>query len=233
MKILAVETSTRLASVAVVDDDHLLGEVQHSNCPSHASVLIPSIHCLLEGCHLTLEELDGLGVSIGPGSFTGLRVGLSTMVGIRFTTQLPLVTVPTLEVMAWNLKGQEEAICPVLKAGKEEVFWALFRWEEGNLLRLTEDRFGSISQLIESIDKKCVMFGEGWFLHQDLVRESLGELVIPGTQDIGYPSARHVGCSSLSSFRTRQYAAKQLRPYYLQRPEAEIQWEMKSRNGYQ
>ncbi len=130
MKILAVETATRCQSVAIVDDFQVLAQETHSDCASHASVLVPSIDRLLQSLTLSLKQLDGLAVSLGPGSFTGLRVGLSTMVGFRLATRLPLVTVSTLEAMAWNVKDESRQICPILKASRGEVYWALFRWEQ-------------------------------------------------------------------------------------------------------
>ena len=120
MKLLAVETATRCQSVAIVEDHQVLAEESHPECASHASVLIPTIDRLLQSLGLSVPKLDGLAVSVGPGSFTGLRVGLSTMMGFRLATQLPLVTVPTLEAMAWNVKGEGRPVCPILKASRGE-----------------------------------------------------------------------------------------------------------------
>ena len=225
MKILAVETSTRCQSVAIVHDQKVLAEESHLVCVSHASVLVPTIDRLLQSLNLSLSQLDGLAVSIGPGSFTGLRVGLSTMMGFRLATQLPLVTVSTLEAMAWNLKNEKRVICPTFKAGRGEVYWALFQWMGGQVARISEDRHGPLSQLVDSIDKETVMFGDGWLASEGKLKELLGDRGIPGPEEAMLPSAINVAFSSLSSFHAKQYAGKQLTPRYVQRAEAEVQWE--------
>ncbi len=225
MKILAVETSTRCQSVAIVHDQQVLAEESHLVCVSHASVLVPTIDRLLQSLNLSLSQLDGLAVSIGPGSFTGLRVGLSTMMGFRLATQLPLVTVSTLEAMAWNLKNEKRVICPTFKASRGEVYWALFQWMGGQVARISEDRHGPLSQLVDSIDKETVMFGDGWLASEGKLKELLGDRGIPGPEEAMLPSAINVAFSSLSSFHAKQYAGKQLTPRYVQRAEAEVQWE--------
>ncbi|MDT7041370.1 tRNA (adenosine(37)-N6)-threonylcarbamoyltransferase complex dimerization subunit type 1 TsaB [Candidatus Nitronereus thalassa] len=227
MKILAVETATRCHSVAIVDDHQVLAEETQRDCASHASVLVPTIDRLLQTLGLSLAQLDGLAVSLGPGSFTGLRVGLSTMMGFRLATQLPLVTVPTLEAMAWNVKGEPRPICPILKASRGEVYWAMFQWQGDNLMRVSDDCHGPLIQLVESIEHFTVLFGEGWEFHASELKELLGEKAIPGPDKAMHPSAISVAFSSLSSFHLRQYAGEHLSPRYIQRAEAEVQWEAK------
>lgn len=225
MKILAIETATRCQSVAIVNDQKVLVEDSHPDCLSHASRLVPTIDRLLQTADLLLEQLDGLAVSIGPGSFTGLRVGLSTMMGLRLGTQLPLVTVPTLEALAWNMKKEERPICPILRASRGEVYWAVFQWIGGQLIRRSEDGHGALSQLIDSIESPTVFFGEGWINHSSELRNVLGENAVSGPVEAMQPSAVSVANSSLSSFRARQYAGGALSPQYVQRAEAEVQWE--------
>ena len=104
MKLLVVETATRCQSVALMDEAVLLAEKKQENCVSHVSSLVPAIQDLLTSLSCPFSAIEGLAVSAGPGSFTGLRVGLSTMIGFRAVTGLPLVTVPTLEAMAWSYR---------------------------------------------------------------------------------------------------------------------------------
>jgi tRNA threonylcarbamoyladenosine biosynthesis protein TsaB len=230
MKILAVETATRCHSVAIVDDHQVLVEDTHLDCASHASMLVPTIDRLLQTLCLSLAQLDGFAVSVGPGSFTGLRVGLSTMMGFRLATQLPLVTIPTLEAMAWNMKGEDRPVCPILKASRGEVYWAIFQWQGDELVRMSDDRHGPITELVESIESLAVLFGEGWVAHAPELKKLLGEQVISGPDTAMHSSAISVAYSSLSSFRTRQYAGGNLSPRYIQRAEAEVQWEAKAKN---
>ena len=231
MKILAVETATRCHSVAIVDDDQVLAQDTHPDCMSHASALVPAIDRLLQSLGLTVRQLDGLAVSVGPGAFTGLRVGLATMMGFRLATQLPLVLVPTLEAMAWNMRGEARPICPVLRASRREVYWAVFQWKSSRLVRLTDDYCGPLCQLVDSIENETVLFGEGWMTHAVELGAVLGEKAVPGPEEAMQPSAMSVAFASLSSFRARQYAGERLSPRYVQRAEAEVQWEIRAREA--
>ena len=128
MKVLAVETATSWQSVAILDESRVLARHDQAAAGSHAKLLLPTIDRLFRETGLTLKQLDGLVVSIGPGSFTGLRVGLATLLGFRTISQLPLAVVPTLEGMAWNLRGTSMLLCPILNSRRGELYWALFRW---------------------------------------------------------------------------------------------------------
>ena len=229
MKLLAVETATRYQSVALMDGKILLAEKSQENCTSHASSLIPAIQDLLDSLPCPFSAIEGLAVSAGPGSFTGLRVGLSTMVGFRTVTGLPLVTVPTLEAMAWSHRSSVHPVCPMLVARTNEVYWAQFQWQDGHVVRLLEDRVGTIRDIMDSIRQPTVFFGEGWLRHQRVIMEALGDVAICGASESMNPSAYHVGLASLDAFQTGQVAGSQLSPHYVQRSEAEVQWDLKRR----
>ncbi len=229
MKLLAVETATRYQSVALMDGTVLLAEKSQDNCSSHASSLIPAIQALLASRRCPFSVIEGFAVSAGPGSFTGLRVGLSTMVGFRTVTGLPLVTVPTLEAMAWSHRSSVHPVCPMLIARTNEVYWAQFQWKDGRVVRLLEDRVGTIRDMMDSIRQPTVFFGEGWLRHQRVIMDALGDVAICGASESMNPSAYHVGLASLDAFQTGQFAGSHLSPHYVQRPEAEVQWDLKRR----
>ena len=225
MKILAIDTSTRCRSVAVLEQTALLAQDIQENCSSHAGLLIPSIQRVLASTSCSLSSIEGLAVSAGPGSFTGLRVGLATMIGFRMVTGLPLVTVPTLEAMAWSHQTCSHVLCPMLVSRAQEVYWAQFQWRNGRLVRLSEDRAGSIQAVIDSISHPTVFWGEGWLRHQSLLTETLGDSAVCGSSAFTNPSAYHVGLASLSYFQTGKLAGRRLAPHYVQRAEAEIRWD--------
>ncbi len=231
MKLLAVETATRRQSVALMDEAVLLAEKNQENCVSHASSLIPAIQDLLTSLSCPFSAIEGLAVSAGPGSFTGLRVGLSTMVGFRVVTGLPLVTVPTLEAMAWNHRASEHPVCPALIARTDEVYWAQFQWENGRAVRLLEDRAGTIQDMMDSIRRPTVLFGEGWLRHQRVLKETLGDMAIGGEPESMNPSAYHVGLASLDAFHTGKFAGSHISPHYVQRSNAEVHWDLKTRHS--
>ena len=229
MKLLAVETATRYQSVALVDGTVLWAQESRENCSSHASSLVPAIQTLLASVPCSFSIIEGLAVSAGPGSFTGLRVGLSTMVGFRMVTGLPLVTVPTLEAMAWSHRTSVHPVCPMLVARTNEVYWAQFQWKDGHVVRLLEDRVGTIRDVMDSIRQPTVLFGEGWLRHQHVIMDALGDVAICGASESMNPSAYHVGLASLDAFRTGKFAGPNLSPHYVQRPEAEVQWDLQRR----
>ncbi len=229
MKLLAVETATRHQSVALMDEAVLLAETNQENCASHTSSLVPAIQDLLASLSCPFSAIEGLAVSAGPGSFTGLRVGLSTMVGFRTVTGLPLVAVPTLEAMAWNHRTSGRPLCPVLIARTDEVYWAQFQWESGRVVRLLEDRAGTIQDMMKSIRRPTILFGEGWLRHQRVLTETLGDMAIGGEPESMNPSAYHVGLASLDAFHAGKFAGSHISPHYVQRPDAEVQWDRKTR----
>ncbi|HQW91363.1 MAG TPA: tRNA (adenosine(37)-N6)-threonylcarbamoyltransferase complex dimerization subunit type 1 TsaB, partial [Nitrospira sp.] len=133
--LLAIDTATAWQSVALLQDDQVLALLEQDAEGSHARSLMGAIDRLLRGAGLSLKDLQALAVSIGPGSFTGLRVGLATMLGFRAVLGTPIVTVPTLEAMAWNLRDVKGVLVPVLKSRHNEVYWAAYEWLPGTGLR--------------------------------------------------------------------------------------------------
>jgi len=231
MKILAVETATSWQSVAVVEGDRVLGRSDEDAAGSHAKKLLPAIDRLLASCGMALPDLDGLAVSIGPGSFTGLRVGLATMMGFRAVTGLPLATVPTLEAMAWNLRGAPHLLCPVLRARTGEVYWAQYQWlADGSLKQAQEERVGTLEALVQSAHDSMLLFGEGWLLHQKELCGLLGRHsrnVEAAPSEAMRPSAVSVGRAGAERLRRGEVAGQGLSPLYVQRAEAEIVWEQR------
>ncbi|MBM4122085.1 MAG: tRNA (adenosine(37)-N6)-threonylcarbamoyltransferase complex dimerization subunit type 1 TsaB [Nitrospira sp.] len=226
VKLLAVETATRRQSVAILDGTTVLCQSNEETGLSHAKWLVPTIDRLLQSSSLTLSALDGFAVSIGPGSFTGLRVGLATVMGFRMVTGLPLVTVPTLEAMAWNLRAEDRPLCPVLKARAGEVYWAFYRWKHAaGPTRLTEERVGSLESLARSIQGPTVMLGEGWVIYQDELRRLMGTRsfeVSEAPPDALAASAVSVGLAGLERLARGEIAGRGIAPLYVQRVEAEV-----------
>lgn len=229
MRILAVETATAWQSVAILDGEAVLARSDEDAEGSHARRLVPAIDRILASSGLTLADLDGLAVSIGPGSFTGLRVGLATMLGFRAVTGLPLAAVPTLEAMAWNLRGARQLLCPVLRARRGEVYWAQYQWlPDGSLKQLREEQAGTLEALARLVQTPAVIFGEGWSLHRTELSRLLGRRmteVEEAPPEAVHPSAVSVGLAGAERLRRGEVAGPGLSPRYVQRPEAEVVWE--------
>jgi tRNA threonylcarbamoyladenosine biosynthesis protein TsaB len=135
MRILAIETATLTGGAALLDGDRVLAESTLSVALTHSERLMPAVDRLLEDCGWTARHLEGLAVSIGPGSFTGLRVGLATVKGLALALELPVAPVPTLDALAWTLPFAGAPVCPMLDARKGEVYLSLYRWTDGGMVR--------------------------------------------------------------------------------------------------
>jgi tRNA threonylcarbamoyladenosine biosynthesis protein TsaB len=174
-----------------------------------------------------LTDLGGLACSIGPGSFTGIRVGLATCLGLRAAADLPLALVPTLEAMAWTVADHGTMLCPVLTSRKGEVYWALFRWAGNRLERVLSERVGSPQTLAQSLTADTMPFGAGWQAVQSEVRAALPGSVrlIDAPFSAGKPSAVAIGTLGLERLRRGDIAPLHVTPLYVQRAEAELKYE--------
>ena len=144
---LAFESSAKAASVALVRDGRLVSQYSQCSGLTHSRTLLPMAEDLLKNAELRLQDVDLFAVAHGPGSFTGIRIGVSTVKGLAWACDKPCVGVSTLEAMAWHGLAAGGLICPVMDARRSQVYTALFRVEEGQPLRLTEDRPLSLEEL--------------------------------------------------------------------------------------
>ena len=149
MKILAFESSAKAAGVALCEDEFLVAQSYQNNGLTHSTTLLPMAEDLLRNCGVSLDQVDCLAVSAGPGSFTGLRIGISTVKGLAWGAEKPCAGVSTLEAMAWNLAHLDGVICCAMDARRHQVYNALFRAREGTLERLTPDRAISREELAQ------------------------------------------------------------------------------------
>lgn len=227
MKILAVETATTWQSVAILDESEVLVQHGQEAGGAHGASLLPTIDRLLMQARVQLRELSGLACSAGPGSFTGIRVGLATCLGLRAATGLPLVLVPTLEAMAWNV-DTTMSICPLLPSRRGEVYWALFRrGVDGRVDRILGEQVGTENAFIQSLQASTVVFGAGWMTMapetHDLLLKS--GIVTVGSAPLFTPSAVSVARIGMGRLQRGEVAGEVVAPLYVQRAEAEIQYE--------
>ena len=164
MKILALETSAVTASVAVTEDEKLLAQSFQNSGLTHSATLMPMAADLLKNTGLTLEEMDVIAVAAGPGSFTGIRIGVAAAKGLAWPGDKPCAPCSTLESMAWQCAHMEGEICAVMDARRKQVYNARFRGTENGLERLSEDRAISVEELIEEVKKSGnpqILVGDG------------------------------------------------------------------------
>ena len=228
MKILAVETATSWQSVAIVENDVVLARSDQDAGHAHGTLLLPAIDRLFVETGLRLTDLDGLSCSIGPGSFTGIRVGIATCLGLRMAGDLPLAVVPTLESMAWSIPSSGLPLCPVLNSRKGELYWAVFRRTNGGQLeRIVVEQVGTPEMLVGSLSEETLIFGEGWFAMESEICSACSHdlTASSGSVDFSKPSAVAVAQLGAARLRRGEIADDRVMPLYVQRAEAEITFE--------
>lgn len=222
MNLLALETSTMLGGVAILKDDTLIAESRINVKVTHSERLMGEIDHLLGQSGMRADDIDVFGMAIGPGSFTGLRVGLSILKGLAYATGRPLVSVPTLEAFAWNLPFSAHQVCPLLDARKGEVYAGIFRWSEGAFLRVLTEQAIKIDDLLTVIEDRTVFFGEGALLHRERIEKVQGERALFAPPQKMVPSAANVAYLCMRKARGGELEDPvTLTPLYLRRSEAE------------
>ncbi|MCY6369789.1 tRNA (adenosine(37)-N6)-threonylcarbamoyltransferase complex dimerization subunit type 1 TsaB [Clostridium ganghwense] len=151
MKILSLDSSTASATCAVIEDNKLLGEITFNDKKQHSVILMPQIDSLLKTLKLELKDIDGFVVSKGPGSFTGLRIGIATVKGFAQGTNKPFIGISTLDALAYNLAYTSGIICPIMDALRDNVYTALYKFNNGKLEQLTDYMAIHIDELVSII----------------------------------------------------------------------------------
>lgn len=223
MLVLGVETSTTHGGVALVGERGLVSEYTLNVEVTHSERVLPAIERMLQDAGVTLSALGGLAVSIGPGSFTGLRIGLSTVKGLAYATKLPVAAVPTLEAMAWVLPEARLPVCPVLDARKQEVYAAIFQHGPEGLARLMEDAALAPEALADRIRKPTLFLGDGLHSYGDLFRRLLGDRFrLPPLAQRGARAACVAELGRQRLLRGEEEPIANLVPRYLRASEAEL-----------
>lgn len=173
MKVLAVDTATSALSVAVVENSHLLAETTLDNGLTHAVNLMGVIDSAMKWAGVELNQLDGLAVVNGPGSFTGLRIGISCVKGLAEAHDLPVVAVSSLQALAFQAASMAPMVCPVLDARKKEVYFAFYRTQNGVFKKRSETKVGPVTKLIEMTDGPCLFLGDGSRLYAKQIQDGL------------------------------------------------------------
>jgi len=161
MKLLAIETSTKHLGIIIRDEKSILSEYRDKMELRHSQDLIPRIDTLLKNLKLKLTDINAFAISIGPGSFTGLRVGVSTLKALNIVTQIPIVAVPTLDVIAENAAGEGRDICTVIDAKKGNLYTSLYKSRDGGIIRVWDYLLLNLDELAGRIEKETLFIGDG------------------------------------------------------------------------
>ena len=220
MLTLAFESSAKAASVALVEDGRLVSQYSQCSALTHSRTLLPMAEDMLKNADMSLSDIDVIAVAQGPGSFTGIRIGVSTVKGLSWAGDKPCVGVSTLEAMAWHGLSAGGYICPVMDARRNQVYNALFRIEDQRPVRLTEDRPIALEELateLRALDAPVFLVGDG----AELTESFLSAISLPcriAPENLRYQSAWGV---AMAASGKPLGTADDLLPVYLRLSQAE------------
>ncbi|SDB42590.1 tRNA threonylcarbamoyladenosine biosynthesis protein TsaB [Pseudobutyrivibrio sp. YE44] len=175
MKILGIDGSGLVASVAIVEDDNLIGEYTTGYKKTHSQTLLPMLDELKKMVELDLNSIDAIAVAAGPGSFTGLRIASATAKGLGLSLGCPIVSVPTVDALAYNLWGQETIICPIMDARRGQVYTGLYSFESNGDFKVVQPQcavdFNEIAEAINTNGQPVTFLGDGVPVFKDKISE--------------------------------------------------------------
>jgi tRNA threonylcarbamoyladenosine biosynthesis protein TsaB len=231
MMVLGIETATRTGGVAILSEAGVVAEYTLNIEITHSERLMATIDRVLKDTGALIDDIDGFAVSIGPGSFTGLRIGVAAVKGLAFTTGRPVAAVPTLKALAWNLPHAGKPVCPLLDAKKKEVYAAIYRSENGSLAAVMPELVLPLGALAENIIEPTVFTGEGAAVFRSELLALLGSRAVFAPLSALVPSAASVAEIGMQLLIAGERTdPDDLTPLYIRRPEAEVAWERRQRS---
>lgn len=222
MKILALESSAISASVALTEDEKLIAQSFQNYGLTHSRTLLPMAEGLLQNCGLTIDQVDAIAVAHGPGSFTGVRIGVATVKGLALGADKPCIGVSTLEAMAQGVRALGGRLCCVMDARAGQVYNALFSIENSLPNRLCDDRAIKLTDLAEEIgNTPYFLVGDGAELCYNTLKETCPGLHL-APPELRYPTGYGVAAAALPLLLAGKTSSPQeLDAFYLRRPQAE------------
>ena len=226
MKVLAIDTSSVVATCAVLDEEKLLGEYTLNQDMTHSERLIPMVKTLMDSLKLKPENIDLFAGSVGPGSFTGLRIGLATIKGLAHVVDKSVIGISTLEALAFNVPF-DGIVIPIMDARRDRVYTGIYRWENGKLLNIMEPTILNIDELLDIVDSKYekVLFnGDGTLVFKDRIDEKLKDKALYAPISLNMAKASSIGELALLKWEEgSQENYFNLSPDYLRESQAQRQ----------
>lgn len=223
MRILAIDTSTVSCSVAVIEKREILSEITSGNGQTHSKHLMSMIHNCLELAGMELSGIDGFAFTTGPGSFTGLRIGISTALGLAAATDKPIAGVSGLDALAMQSAVPDMIICPMIDARRDEVYFACYRWIKDELVKDKAEHVLPPEIAINDMKSLVRFSGNGAMRYQSLIISNLGELArfAPECQNIIRAST--IGWMGMKRFERNDVDdIFRFEPMYIRKPDAKI-----------
>ncbi|MCK4532689.1 tRNA (adenosine(37)-N6)-threonylcarbamoyltransferase complex dimerization subunit type 1 TsaB [bacterium] len=228
MKVLGIETTSKICSVAVLEDGNLAGEYILNIKGKHSEKLFSGLNKILMDLKINIKDLEGISVSTGPGSFTGIRVGISAVRALAQALEIPVVGVSSLDVLAFSTFPCDFIVCPIIDALRGEVYTALYRTKIEE--KIADYKLIKIEDLLRDLDKfsrlhqeKILFVGDGVTLHWKIIEKVLGKRAVVASFRNLFPSASNaawLGKEELQKGKGEKYS--KILPLYIRRPTAEL-----------
>lgn len=225
MRILALDSSGLVASVAVAEDDNLIGEYTVNYKKTHSQTLLPMLDAVAKMVELDLETIDAIAVAKGPGSFTGLRIGSATAKGLGLALDKPLIEIPTVDGLAYNLWGAKDLVCPLMDARRNQTYTGIYTFADGEMQVLEPQCAVDISKIIDKINEQrraVVFLGDGVPVFRDYIAE---HVQVPYSFAPPHLNKQRAGAVAALAFRYlkegKTVSAEEHRPDYLRLSQAE------------
>lgn len=227
MIVLSVDSSSKVATVAILKDDVLLGEYILNDKREHSVILMPLIETLLKECNLTIDDIDGYVVSKGPGSFTGLRIGMATVKGMSFGNNKPYISISSLDALAYNLISFNGIICPIMDALRENVYTALYKNNNDSLEKIMDYTALDIDELVNLLKDKneeVIFVGDGLYKHKKYICDNFPKAHFAPVH-LNIIRASSLGELGLNLLKKGICDDSNSAPIYLKKPQAERELE--------
>lgn len=227
MNILGIDTATMAGSIAIITEHQLVAETTVNTKTTHTERLLPMLDHTLRAASLTIQQIDGIAVASGPGSFTGLRIGVTTAKSLAYSIQKPVVGIPALDALASQFLYTDVLICPLLDARKQEVYTALYRNRGDRVHRISEYSVIAPKNLLQALHEPTLFLGDGVLAYRQQICDVLGNHALFANPALMFPRASLIAKLGLDRLMSgTPDDAFVLTPLYLRKSDAEIHWEL-------
>ncbi len=225
MRILALDSSGLVASVAVLEEQNLMGEYTIHHKKTHSQTLLPMLDEVVQMIELDMQTIDAIAVAAGPGSFTGLRIGSATAKGLGMAINKPIVEVPTVEALAYNFAYTDKLICPIMDARRNQVYTGMYQWIDDTFTIVQDQMAVSMEELLSRLagyEEQVLFLGDGVPVFENVIADALGHKAFFAPAHMMRQRAGAVGARALEYMREGRFvSAAEHKPDYLRLSQAE------------
>ena len=235
MRILAIDSSSMVATVAITTDGILNAEYTINHKKTHSQTLLPMIAEIVKMIEIDMDSIDAVAITGGPGSYTGLRIGSATAKGIGLALNKPIINVPTMDALAYNLYSSQYVICPIMDARRGQVYTGIYKFEETEMKTIKPQCIMMIDKLIKELDtiKESVMFlGDGVDVHKQLIDDIMDTKHYYAPASMNRHKASTLGTIAEIYYKNgKTETAKEHKPEYLRLSQAERELKAKMKEA--